>query len=144
MDAFAEEFPDRQAHRWRPLTLECNARIVREDIRPAFADFTVDAMTVQPARDWFAAMSDRPGLANRAMAVLSMMIRTAELWGYRARNSNPCRNTRPYRMRPVERFLTTEEMARLNAVLIRGRVPRPAAITRGSLTRAALPRAVPR
>ena len=119
MDAFAEEFLDRQAHRWKPRTLECNARIVRKDILPAFADVTVDAITVEQVRDWFAALSDRPGLANRAMPVLSMMMRMAELWGYRAHNSNPCKNTRRYRMKPVERFLTAEEMARLNAVLTR-------------------------
>ena len=119
MTAFAEEFLDRQGHRWKPRTLECNARIVRKDILPAFADFTVDAITVEQVRDWFAAMSDRPGLANRAMPVLSMMMRMAELWGYRVHNSNPCRNTRRYRMKPVERFLTAKEMARLNAVLTR-------------------------
>ena len=119
MTAFAEEFLDRQAHRWKPRTLECNARIVRKDILPAFGDATVDAITVEQVRDWFAAMSDRPGLANRAMPVLSTMMRMAELWGYRRHNSNPCKNTRRYRMKPVERFLTAEEMGRLNAVLTR-------------------------
>ena len=119
MTAFVEEFLDRQAHRWKPRTQETNSRIVRKDILPAFADFTVDAITVEQVRDWFAAMSDRPGLANRAMPVLSMMMRLAELWGYRVHNSNPCRNTRRYRMKPMERFLTAEEMARLNAVLTR-------------------------
>ena len=34
-------------------------------------------------------------------------------------NSNPCKNTKRYRMQPKERFLTPEEMARLNAVLTR-------------------------
>ena len=119
MTAFAEEFLDRQARHWKPRTQETNSRIVRKDILPAFADFTVDAITVEHVRDWFAAMSGRPGLANRAMPVLSMMMRMAELWGYHAHNSNPCQNTRRYKMKPVERFLTAEEMARLNAVLIR-------------------------
>ena len=105
--------------RWKPRTLQANSRIVRKDILPAFGDLTVDAITVEQVRDWFAAMSDRPGLANRAMPVLSMMMRMAELWGYRAHNSNPCRNTRRYRMKPMERFLTADEMARLNAVLTR-------------------------
>ena len=62
-------------------------------------------------------MSDRPGVANRAMPVLPMMMRMAELWGYRRHNTNPCKNTRRYRTKPKERFLTAEEMARLNAVL---------------------------
>jgi len=119
MSAFAEEFLDRQAHRWKPRTLECNARIVRKDILPTFGDLTVDAITVEQDRDWFASMADRPGIANRAMPVLSMMMRMAELWGYRAHNTNPCKRTRRYRMKPKDRFLTSEEMARLNAVLTR-------------------------
>ena len=116
MTVFAEEFLDRQAHRWKPRTLETNSRIVRKDILPTFGNLTVDAITVENVRDWFSSMSERPGIANRAMPVLSMMMRMAELWGYRAHNSNACRNTRRYKTKPVERFLTADEMARLNAV----------------------------
>ena len=89
MTEFAEEFLDRQAHRWKPRTQETNARIVRKDILPAFGDLTVDAITVEQVRDWFASMAERPGIANRAIPVLSMMMRMAELWGYRAHNSQP-------------------------------------------------------
>ena len=41
-------------------------------------------------------------------------------------NSNPCKRTRRYRMKPKERFLTADEMARLNAVLAPRRVLLPA------------------
>ena len=119
MTAFAEEFLARQTHRWKPRTVETNSRIVRKDILPALGDLTVDAITVEQVRDWFAAMSARPGIANRAMPVLSMMMRMAELWGYRRYNSNLCTKTRRYLMKPMERFLTADEMARLNAVLTR-------------------------
>ena len=119
MTAFAEQFLDRQAHRWKPRTLESNTRVVRKDILPTFGHLAVDAITVEQVRDWFASMSERPGIANRAMPVLSMMMRMAELWGYRVHNSNPCRNTRRYKMKPMERFLTAKEMARLNTVLTR-------------------------
>ena len=64
-------------------------------------------------------MADRPDSANRAKPVLSVMMSMAELWGYRPHNSNPCKNTRAYRTEPKERFLTPEELARLNAVLNR-------------------------
>ena len=119
MDAFAGEFLDRQARHWKPRTLESNTYMVRKYILPAFGHLTVDAITVEHVKDWFASMADRPGSANRAMPVLSVMMKQAELWGYRPHNSNPCKNTRRYRTQRRERFLTPEEMARLNAVLTR-------------------------
>ena len=119
MAAFAEEFLDRQARAWKPRTRDTNARIVRNEILPAFEHLTVDAITIEQVKEWFASMSGRPGVANRAMPVLSVMMRMAELWGYRRHNTNPCKNTRRYKTKPMERFLTEEEMARLNVVLTR-------------------------
>ncbi len=132
MDAFAAEFLERYARHWKPGTLADSARIVRKLILPAFGHMTVDEIAVEHVRDWFAAMSERPGVANRSVPVLSVMMRMAELWGYRAHNSNPCKNTRRYRMQPKERFLTADEMARLNAVLVRDefRCPDVVAIVR--------------
>ena len=117
MPAFAGEFLDRQARHWKPRTQETNAYLVRNHILPAFGHMTVDAIAVEHVRDWFASMAERPGIANRSMPVLSTMMKMAELWGYRLHNSNPCKNTKRYPMKPKERFLTPEEMARLNAVL---------------------------
>ena len=48
-----------------------------------------------------------------------MMMKMAELPGYQAHNATPCRNSRRYLMKPMERFLSTDEMARLNAALTR-------------------------
>jgi len=119
MAAFAEEFVERHARHWKPNTLAISRRFIRDDILPVFGDMTVDAIAVEHVQDWFASMAARPGTANRAMPVLSVMMRMAELWGYRLHNTNPCRNTRRYRMAPKERYLTAGEMARLNAVLTR-------------------------
>ena len=119
MDAFAAEFLDRHARHWKPRTLEANTLCVCNHILPAFGHMTVDAIAVEHVRDWFAAMAQRPGSANRSMPVLSVMMRMAELWGYCPHNSNPCKNTGRYRMQPKERFLSPEEMARLNVVLTR-------------------------
>ena len=114
MDAFAEEFLERYARHWKPVTLENSAYVVRKYILPAFGHLTVNAITVEHVKDWFASMAERRGNADRSMPVLSVMMRMAELWGYRPHNSNPCKNTRRYPMKPKERFLTPEEMARLN------------------------------
>ena len=87
MNAFAGEFLDRQARHWKPRTLETNTYMVRKYIQPAFGDLTVGAIAVEHVKDWFASMAVRPGAANRALPVLSMMMRMAELWGYRR---GPC------------------------------------------------------
>ena len=128
MDAFAGEFLDRQTRHWTARTLESNTYMVRKYILPAFGHLTVDAITVEHVKDWFASMADRPGSANRAMPVLSLMMRMAELWGYRPHNSNPCKNAKRYRMQPKARFLNAEEMARLNAVLTRDEFYCPQAV----------------
>ncbi len=119
MDLFAEEFFERHARYWKPATLETNRRIVREQVLPAFGHMTVDVIAVDHVCDWSASMAVRPGVANRSMPVLSVMMRMAELWGYRVHNTNPCRKTRRYKTPPKERYLTPEELARLNAVLAR-------------------------
>ena len=132
MSEFAEEFLERYSRHWKPNTLESSAYVLRKYILPAFVDLAVDEIAVEHVRDWFASMADRPGLANRSMPVLSVMMRMAELWGYRPHNSNPCKNTRRYRTKPMERFLTADEMARLDAVLTRDEFhcPREVAVIR--------------
>jgi integrase len=119
MTAFADEFLERHGRHWKPRTVETNTRVVHKNILPAFGHMTVDAITADDVKRWFASIGERPGIANRAMPVLSVMMRMAELWGYRVHNTNPCKRTRRYRMKPKERYLTADEMARLNAVLTR-------------------------
>ena len=117
MDEFAGEFLERQARHWKPATLETNRWVVSKYLLPAFGHLTIDAVTREHVQDWFAGMSDKPGIANRSLPVLSMMMKMAEFWGYRVHNTNPCKNTKRFKMTPKERFLSTEEIARLNAVL---------------------------
>ncbi len=83
--------------------------------------------------------SGRPGVvritprqADRALPVLSVILRQAEIYGYRPEDSNPCRGIRRYRRRGRERFLGPEELRRLGAALDRHarRRPRAAAAIR--------------
>ena len=129
MEAFAAEFLERQARHWKPRTLEPNRMMVRIHILPAFGHLTVDAVTRKKVKDWFASLSERPGAANRAMPVFSQMMRRAELWGYRVHNTSPCKNTKRYRPTPKERFLSPEEIGRLNAVLVRDEFYRPQVVS---------------
>ena len=66
---------------------------------------------------WFDSLSGTPGVANRALPVLSVMMTAAELWDVRPQGSNPCRNMRRYKTAPRERFLSVDELKRLGFVL---------------------------
>lgn len=58
-----------------------------------------------------------PGVANRCLALLSKMYNLAEIWGWRAENSNPVRLVAKYPENPRQRFLSDEELQRLGQVL---------------------------
>jgi integrase len=57
-------------------------------------------------------------VANRVQALLSKMFELAEEWKLRPDGTNPCRGVKHYAENRVERFLSTDELARLGAALI--------------------------
>ena len=114
---FAGEFMRRHARRWKPATREGNALILRRYLVPFFAAMRVADIARADVERWFDSMSATPGNANRALPVLSVMMRQAELWDLRPQGSNPCRGVRRYKMKPRERFLSLDELKRLGFVL---------------------------
>ena len=114
---FAGEFMRRHARRWKPATREGNALILRRYLVPFFGAMRVADIARADVARWFDSMSATPGNANRALPVLSVMMRQAELWDLRPQGSNPCRGMRRYKMKPRERFLSLDEFKRLGFVL---------------------------
>ena len=57
-------------------------------------------------------------VANRVEALLSKMFALAEDWKLRPEGSNPCRGVKRYAEHKVERFLSSDELARLGATLV--------------------------
>ncbi|MCE2521211.1 MAG: tyrosine-type recombinase/integrase family protein, partial [Alphaproteobacteria bacterium] len=117
MADFADDFMRRLARRWKPATQESNRHLIRNHILPFFRETRVADITRAHVRRWFDGLSERPGTANRALPVLSVMMRQAELWELRPQGSNPCRNMRRYKRPAMERFLSAEELKRLGFVL---------------------------
>jgi integrase len=56
-------------------------------------------------------------VANRVQALLSKVFELAEEWKLRPEGSNPCRGVKYYVENKVERFLSTDELARLGSAL---------------------------
>ena len=55
--------------------------------------------------------------ANRMLSLLSKMLNLAELWGYRADGTNPCRHIKKYAENKRQRFLSPDEILTLQQVL---------------------------
>ena len=96
----------RHARRWKPSTRESNRSHIDRHLVPFFGTMRVAEIARTDVRRWFDSMSGAPGVANRALPVLSVMMRQAELWDLRPQGSNPCRDIRRYKTTPRERFLS--------------------------------------
>ena len=114
---FGGEFLRRQSRRWKPATRQSNGSVLKNQLLPFFGAMCVADISHADVQRWFDSLSGSPATANRALPVLSVMLTQAELWDIRPRGSNPCRNTRRYRTKARERFLSLEELKRLGFVL---------------------------
>ena len=116
-EAVAEETFERYGRNWKPRTFEVNRGYYRNQILPWFGGRQIAEIARQDVRRWFASLRETPAAADRSAPVLSVIMRQAEVYGYRAEGSNPCKGIRRYRRQGRERFLTAAELRRLGAVL---------------------------
>ena len=115
----AEEVFRRYRRHWKPGTLKVNLNYFRNQILPWFKGRAIADITRQDVQRWFASLHPTPVAADRAAPVLSVILRQAEIYGYRPENSNPCTGIRRYRRRNRERFLNEDEIRRLSHSLDR-------------------------
>ena len=116
-ETFADAVFRRIGQRWKSGTRAVNQSYLRNQILPAFRGQFVADITRRQVVRWFGGLSATPAAANRALPVLSVILREAELHGHRLEGSNPCRGIRRYRVRDRERFLSVTELGRLGAAL---------------------------
>ena len=114
----AEEVFCRYGRHWKPQTLNVNRVYLRNQILPWFRDRPIDDITRSEVQDWFADLGETPAAADRSLPVLSVVLRQAETYGYREKNSNPCMGLRRYRRRGRERCLSQDELRRLGKALV--------------------------
>ena len=104
---------ERYARVWKARTLEVNWTYLRRQLLPWFAGRDIADIDRQDVQRWFASLRATPAAADRSAPVLSVIMKEAELLGYRPEGSNPCRGLRRYRRKGRERFLSDEELLRL-------------------------------
>lgn len=110
-------FTEHVVKRCKPRTQNEYRRALDIFIKPALGSFKIGDVTRADISKLHASRSDIPYQANRTLGVLSKMFNLAEEWGLRPDGSNPCRHVKKYPERRKERYLTSEELTRLKAVL---------------------------
>ena len=116
-EAVAEEVFDRYGRNWKSRTKEVNRIYLRNQILPWFRGQNIADINRLDVQQWFASLRATPVAADRSAPILSVIMRQAELYGYRPDGSNPCTGIRRYRRRGRERFLSQAELQRLAPVL---------------------------
>ena len=124
-ETVADEVFRRYARNWKPSTLNVNQRYYRNQILPWFEGQPIAAITVSDVRRWFASLHETPVAADRSAPILSVIMRQAEVYGYRPEGTNPCAGIKRYRRQGRERFLSAAELRRLGEVLARHEADQP-------------------
>jgi len=98
-------------------TVKTNKAYIARFLIPTFGKKTVESITREDILKLHVSLSNTPYQANRVLALLRKMFSLAEKWGYRPQNSNPCTHVDKYKEYARERYLTAEEMMKLDKVL---------------------------
>ena len=124
-ETVADEVFRRYARNWKPSTLKVNRNYYRNHILPWFEGSPIADIDVHDVRRWFASLHNTPASADRSAPILSVIMRQAEIYGYRPAGTSPCAGIRRYRRQGRERFLSTAEIRRLGKVLARHEADHP-------------------
>jgi integrase len=101
----------------KPSSVRLDRRLLSQCILPKLGRLTVAEVESSDVARMHHAFRETPVQANRSVGVLSKMMNLAEMWGLRSRGTNPCLGIEKFKEQPRERFLSTEELSRLGAVL---------------------------
>ncbi len=127
-ETVADEVFRRYARNWKPSTLMVNQGYYRKQILPWFEGCPITDITATDVRCWFASLHETPVAADRSAPILSVIMRQAEVYGYRPEGTNPCAGIKRYRRQGRERFLSAAEIRRLGEVLARHEADHPQAV----------------
>jgi integrase len=129
-DAFIEKYIELYAAKNnKPNTIKTNQSYIKRFLIPAFGKRTVASITREDILRLHVKLSDTPYQANRVLALLRKMFSLAEKWGDRPQNSNPCTYIDKNKEYARERYLTAEEMMKLDQVLTKYEEEKYSAVT---------------
>lgn len=114
---FAERFLEDCQHQWKASTFCAHSRCVHSQIVPVLGRVKITDLSREDVLKWRRELPCAAGTKNRALAVLSSMVRHAELVGIRPPGKNPCAGLRRHQSDFKAAYLDADEYAALNRVL---------------------------
>lgn len=101
----------------KPSTIKVDDYIIKLHIFPFFGDRNLNEINSKDVMEFKESLKHIPVTYNKSFAVIHKAFELSELWGYRPKNSNPCRGIQKYPEQKRERFLKIEELKRLEEIL---------------------------
>jgi integrase len=99
----------------KPSTINRDSSRIKLYILPFFGKKTIAEIERKDILAFKDSLSN--GTSAKCLILLGCAFNQAELWGYRPQNSNPCRGVPKHPGKKMNRFLSDEELGRLNQVL---------------------------
>ena len=124
-EVVADEVLRRYKRHWKPRTYQVSLNYFENHILPWFRGRLIGDIGRHDVQRWFASLHATPAAADRSAPVLSVIMKQAEAYGYREEGSNPCVGIKRYRRRGRERFLSADELRRLDRALRRHETGHP-------------------
>lgn len=116
--AFAQRYLVEHASvKKKPASAAADERNLRNHVLPALGRMKLTYISRAQVAKFHHDMREKPGAANRCLALLSKMFNLSEKWGLRPDGTNPTRHVEKFPERKFERFLSDTELKRLGTVL---------------------------
>ena len=125
---FAHRFLADCAHQWKPSTLKGHRQGIKGQIVPFLGGVPIGQLSREDVLLWRNELTCAAGTKNRALAVLSAMVRHAEILGLRPPGQNPCAGLRRHKSSFEAEYLDAAGFAVLHQVLERNAVAYPLAV----------------
>lgn len=115
LDSFQKEY----VVKLKPSTISFYGVVIEKHLKPAMGKVRTKKLGYTDVARFHASMKDKPYMANRCIAVISVFLNWCELHGYRDKNSNPCKEVRLYKEHKRQEFMSATELAILGDALER-------------------------
>jgi len=115
LDAFDAEY----VAKLKPSTIVFYSTVIEKHLKPAIGKVRTKKLGFTDIARLHAGMKDKPYMANRCIAVLSVFLNWCELHGYRDKHSNPCKEIKLYKELKRQEFIGAKELSILGDTLTR-------------------------